>query len=75
MRAHQYHGKKMIRPFCSEADYDAALKEIERCFEEEPEPSTSEADRFDLLAMMIEDYERKRWPIDLPDTVAESKME
>ena len=35
--------KKMIRPIHSEADYDAALKEIERYFENEPEPGTPEA--------------------------------
>jgi HTH-type transcriptional regulator/antitoxin HigA len=61
--------KKMIRPIHSEADYDAALKEIERYFENEPKSGTLEADRFDLLALIIEDYERKRWPIESPDTI------
>ena len=61
--------KKMIRPLRSEADYDAALEEIERYFEKEPKPGTPEADRFDLLALIIEDYERKCWPIEPPDTV------
>src|SRR6202007_3361196 len=61
--------KKIIRPLHSEADYDAALKEIERYFENEPKPGTAEADHFDLLAMIIEDYERKRWPIEPPRTI------
>jgi len=61
--------KKMIRPLHSEADYNAALKQIEPYFESEPKPGTPEADRFDLLALIIEDYERKRWPIDPPDTI------
>ena len=61
--------KKMIRPLHSEADYDVALNEIERYFENEPKPGTPEADRFDLLALIIEDYERKRWPIESPDTI------
>jgi HTH-type transcriptional regulator/antitoxin HigA len=61
--------KKMIRPLRSEADYDAALEEIERYFEKEPKPNTPEADRFDLLALIIEDYERKRWPIDPPEAI------
>ena len=61
--------KKMIRPLRSEADYDAALKEIEEYFENEPKPGTPESDRFDLLALIIEDYERKRWPIEPPDTI------
>ena len=61
--------KKIIRPLHSEADYDVALNEIERYFENEPKPGTPEADRFDLLALVIEDYERKRWPIEPPDTI------
>ena len=61
--------KKVIRRIRSEADYDVALKEIERYFENEPKPGTPEADRFDLLALVIEDYERKRWPIEPPDTI------
>ena len=61
--------KKMIRPLHSEADYNVALNEIERYFENEPKPGTPEADRFDLLALIIEDYERKRWPIESPDTI------
>ncbi len=31
--------KKMIRPLRSEADYEAALDEIERYFENEPKPA------------------------------------
>jgi len=59
----------MIRPLRSETDYDAALEEIERYFESEPRPGTPEADRFDLLALVIEDYEKKHWPIEPPDTI------
>jgi HTH-type transcriptional regulator / antitoxin HigA len=61
--------KKITRPLRSEADYDAALEEIERYFETEPKPGTPEADRFDLLALIIEDYERKCWPIEPPGAV------
>ena len=60
---------KVIRPLRSEADYNAALEEVERYFENEPKPGTPEADRFDLLALIIEDYERKCWPIDPPDAI------
>jgi HTH-type transcriptional regulator/antitoxin HigA len=61
--------KRTIRPLRSETDYDAALAEIERYFEREPEPGSPAADRFDLLALVIDDYERKHWPIDPPDPV------
>lgn len=45
--------KKLIRPLRSESDYDAALEEIERYFDNEPKPGTPEGDRFDLLALVI----------------------
>jgi HTH-type transcriptional regulator / antitoxin HigA len=61
--------KKMIRPIRTETEYEEALEQIERYFESEPKPGTSGADRFDLLALTIEDYERKRWPIDPPATI------
>jgi HTH-type transcriptional regulator/antitoxin HigA len=61
--------KKMIRPIRSEADYDAALEEIERCSDDDRKPGTPDADRFDLLALIVEGYKRKRWPIEPPDTI------
>jgi HTH-type transcriptional regulator/antitoxin HigA len=61
--------KKLIRPLRSEADYEAAVDEIETCFDREPKPGTPAADRFDLLALLIADYERKAWPIEPPEPV------
>jgi HTH-type transcriptional regulator / antitoxin HigA len=61
--------KRPIRPLRSEADYEGALDEIEGYFENEPKPGTPAADRFDLLALVIEDYEKKHWPVDAPDPV------
>ena len=58
-----------IRPLHCEADYNDALKEIERYFDCEPSPGTEEADRFDLLALVIADYEAKHWPIESPDPI------
>lgn len=59
----------LIRPIRNEADYEAALEEIERYFDHEPAPGTPEADRFDVLAMLIGAYERERWPIDPPEPI------
>lgn len=61
--------KQPVRPLRSEADYEAALDAIERYFINEPKPGTAAADRFDLLAVVIENYENKRWPIDPPDPI------
>ena len=59
-----------IRPIRNESDYDWALSEIEQYFVAEPKPGTPEADRFDILAGLIEAYEARRWTIAPVDPVA-----
>lgn len=59
-----------IRPLRAEADYEWALTEIAAYFDKEPERGTPDADRFDVLAMLIESYEAKHWPIEPPDAIA-----
>jgi len=52
-----------IKSISSEAEYAAALDEIETYFDKAPAPETAAAERFDLLAKAIENYEQKHWPI------------
>lgn len=59
-----------IRPLRSEADYDWALAEIEAYFDQPPALGTQDAERFDVLAALIENYEAKHWSIEAPDPVA-----
>ena len=47
-----------IRPIKDEDDYGWALSEIERYFDDEPDPGTAEADRFDVLAALKKDQKR-----------------
>jgi HTH-type transcriptional regulator/antitoxin HigA len=58
-----------IRPIRSQQDLDWALAEIERYFDHRPEPGTPEADRFDVLADLIEAYEDKHFPISEPEPI------
>jgi len=58
-----------IRPIRNERDYNWALKEIERYFDREPKRGSAGAARFDILAVLIETYENKHWPIDPPDAI------
>jgi HTH-type transcriptional regulator/antitoxin HigA len=57
------------RPLRTEAEYKAALVEIERYFVHEPKKGTSEADHFDLLTLLIEAYEEQHHPIGPPHPV------
>lgn len=57
------------RPIRTEPEYKAALAEIERFFDNEPKKGTAEADRFDLLALLIEAYEEQHHPIGPPHPV------
>ncbi|MCA0033884.1 MULTISPECIES: transcriptional regulator [unclassified Mesorhizobium] len=58
-----------IRPIRTEADYDWAIAEIGRYFENEPEVGSPDGDRFDALACLIEAYEDKYYPIESPDPI------
>lgn len=58
-----------IKPIRTEADYDWALCEIERYFDDPPEPGSEEGDRFDVLAALIEAYEATHWPIEAADPI------
>ena len=53
-----------IRPIRNEADYDWALGQISRYFDDVPEKGTTEADRFDILADLIAAYEAKHHVIE-----------
>ena len=41
---------------------DWALAEVARYFDHEPEPGSPEAERFELLALLINRYEAAQWP-------------
>jgi HTH-type transcriptional regulator/antitoxin HigA len=61
-----------VRPIRSDADYEAALAEVERLW---GGPSgTSEGDRLDVLATLIDAYEAEHHPIDPPDPVEAIKF-
>jgi HTH-type transcriptional regulator/antitoxin HigA len=57
-----------IKPIKTEADYDAALDEIERLWG--APLGTPEGDKLDVLATLVEAYEQKHHPIYPPDPVS-----
>ena len=63
-----------IRPIRTKADYKAALREVSAYFDNEPEPRTPEGDRFEVLLTLVEAYETKHFPVELPDPVEAIKF-
>ena len=56
-----------IKPIRTEDDYQAALADIDRLMDAEPD--TPEGDRLDVLATLVEAWEEKHVPIEEPDPI------
>ena len=54
----------MIRPLRSDRNYDAALNQIEEWVESKPKQVSPDADRFDLLTLIIKGSEQRHSPIE-----------
>jgi HTH-type transcriptional regulator/antitoxin HigA len=61
-----------IKPIKSKADYQTALKRLEVIFD--AAVGTQESDEADLLGLMIDDYEKKNYPIESPDPIEAIKI-
>ena len=62
-----------IKPIKTDADYRAALNEIESLMMAGPD--TPEGEKLDVMVTLIEAYEAKHFPMDLPDPVEAIKFE
>lgn len=56
-----------LRALRTDRDHAAAVREIERLWA--AEPGTPDHDRLVILGTLVDVYETRRWPIDLPDPV------
>lgn len=61
-----------IKPIRTEADYQAALSEVESLMT--AEFGTPEGDRLDVLATLVEAYETKHFPMDIADPIEAIKF-
>jgi HTH-type transcriptional regulator/antitoxin HigA len=61
-----------ISPIKTEADYRKALKRLETIFDA-PIGST-DSDEADLLGLIIDEYEKKHYPIEAPDPIEAIKI-
>ncbi len=61
-----------VKPIRSNADYEAALKEVERLWG--AKPGSRNGDRLDVLATLIDAYEAEHFPLDPPDPIEAIKF-
>ena len=61
-----------VKPIRTEADHEAAIKEVEALWG--AANGTSKGDRLDVLATLIDAYEARRYPMDPPDPVEAIKF-
>lgn len=62
-----------IQPIRTEADYQSALKEIETLMM--ANTGSPEGEKLDVMVTLVEAYEAKHFPLDLPDPVEAIKFE
>lgn len=62
----------IIKPIKSESDYREALKRLEIIFD--AAIGTPESDEADVLGLIIDEYEKKHYPIDTPDPIEAIKI-
>ena len=61
-----------VKPIKTEEDYRATLHEVESLMS--AATSSPEGERLDVLVTLIEAYERRHFPLDLPDPVEAVKF-
>jgi HTH-type transcriptional regulator / antitoxin HigA len=62
-----------VKPVRTKADHRAALKQIEKLMS--AKANTAEGEKLDVLVTLVEAYERRHYPLDLPDPVEAIKFE
>jgi HTH-type transcriptional regulator/antitoxin HigA len=61
-----------IKPIKSETDYRLALKRLEEIFD--APIGTSKGDEADILGLLVDEYEKKHYPIEAPDPIEAIKI-
>jgi len=61
-----------LKPIKTEADYQAALERLEAIFD--APLGSKEGDELEILSILIDNYEKQHFPIDLPDPIEAIKF-
>jgi HTH-type transcriptional regulator / antitoxin HigA len=61
-----------IKPIKSETDYRLALRRLEEIFD--APIGTPKGDKADILGLLVDEYEKKHYPIEAPDPIEAIKI-
>jgi len=61
-----------IAPIRTRTDYQNALKRLERIFD--AKPGSKHGDEFEILGMLVDNYEKEHFPIPLPHPIEAIKF-
>ena len=61
-----------IKPIRTESDYRLTLERLELIFD--AEIGTPDSDEADILGLMVDEYEKRHYPIDAPDPIEAIKI-
>tara|TARA_Y100000814_G_scaffold287017_1_gene256657 strand:- start:478 stop:846 length:369 start_codon:yes stop_codon:yes gene_type:complete len=61
-----------ISPIKTEIDYEKALERLDEIFD--AKIGTKESDEADILGLLIDEYEKKHYPIEAPDPIEAIKI-
>ena len=58
----------------TEEQYEEALAVVEELMDSDPEPGTGDADKLELLTLLISNYEKDNFPMEMPDPIEAIKF-
>lgn len=61
-----------LKPIKTETDYQEALSKLEKIFD--APTGTKKSDEADILAILIDEYEKEHYPIEAPDPIEAIKI-
>src|SRR5208337_1499862 len=64
----------MAKVIKTDAEYEAALAEIDRQLDSEIAAGTPEAEKLELLTLLVREYESSHYPIGVPDPIGAIKF-
>jgi len=64
----------MLKPIRTKKEYAASLDRLYTLIQKDLRVNTSEYDELELLSILIESYEKKNYPVELPDPIEAIKF-